>query len=591
MPADRDLAAALAQLGFQPRALTPSELKAYPARRVAAGFRITLVCEDALERRLDVLLRENDPLAIPVITLVDRPPPLVWPHVEQDGMLCLSSENDAFSLDNYAGVVTKLLGDAAQLINDCLAGRRIDDFRSEPISYWSQAESANAPQVIGLIEPPDRSTEVVIAPFVRRWIFGTSKDQVVHWLRNQAGDPEKKVNLHRGLLIRLERAPTPAEFPSTANDVHSLVASHAPELLETLERIASADVTMPVYLVLVAPTANGPFVAALSVAGPSPVSRGPGRTSDALAQGFRSKRVPLGDFVRRFFGQHEAVKSSVERADPPWVHGRGHNASIAKLSACTVAVLGCGSLGSGIASLLAQSGVGKLILVDCDVIKSANAARHILGLGELKEAKSLALKRSLQRKLPHLHVDAYYKSFESLSDDLVSRVGQSSLVISAMGATRSELSLNATLRTKQMPTTCLYTWMEPHAHACHAVALGPTGACFRCGFSARGQLLFQATQWPGQGTLIREPACGAFFQPYGAVALQHAVTLTAELALDILLYGQQSTHRVRVGTRRALEPLGGAWTSEWLSAARTDRGDIIVNRDWPLAPTCPERHG
>lgn len=580
MTADRDLAAILEQIGFQPQALTTAELRAYRLRRAAAGFRIRLVSEDALERRLDVLVREGDPLAIPLIALVDRPPPLAWPHVEQDGVLCLTSENDAIALDNYNGVVTKLLGEAAQLIDDCIAGRRIDDFRLEPRSYWDQAESAHAPRVICLIEPPEHSTQIVIAPFVRRWIFGINESQVLAWLRNQAGDQKMRVHLQPGLLIRLERAPTPNEFPTTASDVHRLVASNAPELLDTLERIASKDVTSPMYLVLVAPTANGPFVAAISVIGPRPISRGPRRSSDPLSLGFRAKRVPQGIFVHRFFGLQPPVRSSVERTDPPWVHGRGQNTALKKLADCTVAVLGCGSLGSGVASLLAQSGIGQLILIDGDTLSAANASRHVLGMSELKESKALALKRSFQRKLPHLRVDAYYQSFEMLSADALSRLGNSSLVISAMGATRSELSLNAALRSKRMPATCLYAWMEPHAHACHAVSLGPSGACFRCGYNANGQIRFRATQWPSE-TLVREPACGAFFQPYGAIALQHAVTLTAELALDIVLNGHRSVHRVRVSSRDALNALGGGWTPEWLSATGSDRGDTTIDQKWP----------
>ena len=49
-----------------------------------------------------------------------------------------------------------------------------------------------------------------------------------------------------------------------------------------------------------------------------------------------------------------------------------------KLARSTVMVVGCGAVGGFAIEALARSGVGKLILVDFDVVKESNINRQIL---------------------------------------------------------------------------------------------------------------------------------------------------------------------------------------------------------------------
>lgn len=50
----------------------------------------------------------------------------------------------------------------------------------------------------------------------------------------------------------------------------------------------------------------------------------------------------------------------------------------ARLRSATVAVIGCGGLGSSAISLLARSGVGSLVIVDRDVVETSNLHRQVL---------------------------------------------------------------------------------------------------------------------------------------------------------------------------------------------------------------------
>ena len=49
-----------------------------------------------------------------------------------------------------------------------------------------------------------------------------------------------------------------------------------------------------------------------------------------------------------------------------------------KLAAATVLMIGCGGLGSTVSLVLSRSGVGHLVIVDCDTVSLSNIHRQIL---------------------------------------------------------------------------------------------------------------------------------------------------------------------------------------------------------------------
>jgi tRNA A37 threonylcarbamoyladenosine dehydratase len=59
---------------------------------------------------------------------------------------------------------------------------------------------------------------------------------------------------------------------------------------------------------------------------------------------------------------------------------------------------------SRIGVALARAGVGKLVLVDKEALKSANVGRHPLGVESVGDPKAAALARQIQSALPHVEV-------------------------------------------------------------------------------------------------------------------------------------------------------------------------------------------
>ena len=72
-----------------------------------------------------------------------------------------------------------------------------------------------------------------------------------------------------------------------------------------------------------------------------------------------------------------------------------------KLRAAKVAVAGLGGLGSNIAVMLARSGIGKLLLVDFDVVDVTNLNRQMYFIPQLGKPKTEALAELLVQINPY----------------------------------------------------------------------------------------------------------------------------------------------------------------------------------------------
>lgn len=83
----------------------------------------------------------------------------------------------------------------------------------------------------------------------------------------------------------------------------------------------------------------------------------------------------------------------------PGVHDRVMQAS--------VGIMGIGGLGSAVAVALARIGVGRMLLVDFDVVEPTNLNRQHYFIDQIGMAKTDALQETLARINPHLLIDVF----------------------------------------------------------------------------------------------------------------------------------------------------------------------------------------
>ncbi len=147
-----------------------------------------------------------------------------------------------------------------------------------------------------------------------------------------------------------------------------------------------------------------------------------------------------------------------------------------RLQAAHVLVIGAGGLGVTVIPYLAAAGVGRLTLVDHDVVELSNLGRQtIYRTDQLGQSKVLATKSYIEALNPHIHVEALVEKFTLTNHRLVE---SADLVIDCTDNFETRYLINdACVRYgKAFVYAAIHTW-EGQLAVCNAFGTGPTYRC------------------------------------------------------------------------------------------------------------------
>jgi sulfur carrier protein ThiS adenylyltransferase len=126
----------------------------------------------------------------------------------------------------------------------------------------------------------------------------------------------------------------------------------------------------------------------------------------------------------------------------------------ARLGAGSVAIIGCGGLGSNVAAMLLRSGVRTLTLIDCDTIEESNLNRQLFFHEQIGQLKVEALAETLLRIDPDARLTLVPE--RATADNVAGFVGGADVIVEAVdGAATKAIIVNVC--TKALPGTPLVT--------------------------------------------------------------------------------------------------------------------------------------
>ncbi len=217
------------------------------------------------------------------------------------------------------------------------------------------------------------------------------------------------------------------------------------------------------------------------------------------------------------------------------------------LNSKSVAIVGCGSIGSEIAIHIAKSGVGEIRLIDDDWLDADNIYRHSLGGRFLnfspserdkkvrKLSKVKALESDIKTNIPHIHIKAFNSSLtEQNFKGILEGVD---IVIVAIGNPSVSLLLNRTLKEHQF-NNAVFCWNEPDGFGGHTVALSLNDVCLEC-VLYRDSHNTQAINLVEFGQKISRnlTGCAGVFTPFSHLDSTKTASLAAEQAIRYLSTG------------------------------------------------------
>ncbi|HGF7173285.1 ThiF family adenylyltransferase [Enterococcus hirae] len=146
-----------------------------------------------------------------------------------------------------------------------------------------------------------------------------------------------------------------------------------------------------------------------------------------------------------------------------------------------VAIIGCGSLGSYVASELIKSGVRDLVLVDEDIFSNENTFRHILPHRMKIINKALALKYTLEGIHPEIAVESITKKFEEKDVNTIVSDKNVDILIFCIGSTDEQRKLSKALIASGVECAILYSWLESNGEDSRTIGIPKNSSgCFSC---------------------------------------------------------------------------------------------------------------
>ena len=560
----------------------------YPNQGLIGGWRMSVQFSDGA-RSIDILAPTGFPWAPIRIALSEAPPLLRWPHVEENGFLCLPPQLSMESANLSPQVVAAALGDASELIEKFVDGSYVADFRAEFNTYWTYRTRADRRNVVSLCSPSSRTGVAFAWEDKGRIVIADGREELANWVTNSgtALKPNDK-NILEVALLKSPFVPLPRQFPKDGETFNALIAALGAGAAQVTEKILSAQQRTSLFLLGVE-TVNGPTFAGFSL---DPRPLGKYRVQNGLAAvlsaGFR-EAVPASILLPRIIGASKVNRQETDRVDAVWIHGRGRDPNFERLRLAKVIIIGCGSLGADVALLLAKAGVPRFVLIDPKDLRWQNISRHALGAPFVGQNKATALSTKLRADFPHLKDVIVRKvRVERLLLNEPSIFAGADLVVAVTSDYGADAAISDWQSYSSDAPPVLYGWTEEHACAGHALLIRAGQGCFKCGFDGRQNPIFRVTRWPTGDQRHQEPGCGAVFQPYGATEMSNTISLVAGAALDALLDVEVAqNHKIWAAPRSFLERAGGTWSDAWLrefpSAAK---GGSIQSRDWLTGISC-----
>lgn len=516
-------------------------------------------------RRLLIILPGNFPLQ-ELEFWVDQNPYGEWPHAEHNGKLCIWPPGTTpvwmDPVDIVNEMVCQLRGLFSLVALESNAELRGLEFSKEWLSYWRILESPDLGRfgTLLLVSPVTEGTAILHAQELYSTtlsIDGTKRQthqliaaatlhsELTRWVDHI--DLKKGERIENAVLaVQLHTPPKVPGAPGSMEKLKEFVADWAFDPKEAQEKInAFLSVETADTRWLVFYHGFNAFACLQLLPQIAPLNE----------NGFRKSKRHINPLNRHRLRGFDFKVCNVQRVDSNWVHGRDLNLPAKTFRDQHVVLVGVGSVGSMLAESLVLSGVGKLTLIDPEILEAANIGRHVLGAESIGQFKATALRGRLLKDFPHATIVSINKTVQAKENSIDFALAEANLVISTTAEAGSEWFLMNAQKNSVVKSIML-AWAEPHALAGHSAHSGEHN-CGLWSLFHNGECVRNATSWT-ETTVINLPGCGASHMPGAGNRIRLIAALIAEHAMDVLL-GERGIceHRTWVAAADLIKALGG----------------------------------
>ncbi|MEP0418067.1 MAG: ThiF family adenylyltransferase [Ekhidna sp.] len=437
------------------------------------------------------------------------------PHIEPKGLICYLEKESVFVNREEPKVVFQAsVGLAIQTLVDGISGKNKGDFREEFHVFWERNKYILPLHIMSFIEVDDEPKKVLILKNQKKAIVFDSDKNIesqkrVHF-RNSATLSKSGIYIP----LKLDSDLIPPKYDQNwtmAEFIDWLRPKISDEHWKNItESILDKKPTRFEYLLLGIPRETGPTI--------------------LVGVHLKPKKETPHPLLKKGAGWGLELLT-ISRLDNTAFLPRG--GSRLELQNKSVLLVGCGSVGSHIALNLAKMGIGKLDLVDKDILKLENIQRFAIGFEYSLKPKVMALREYLDKNHLNTLVAAHENTIESFLDTEGADLTSHDLIISATGDPAINMYLNQECRKKEVPL--IVAWNEPYSIGGHAqLSISPQKGCYKCLDRDHYNIASFAAKDQSKPFYKKHLGCGEVYTPYNALDSSCTSEIASRMAVSFL---------------------------------------------------------
>lgn len=433
------------------------------------------------------------------------------PHINTDGSICIFDEGVAVA--NFMQpekLACETIQKAISIIQHGVRKENSWDFLDEFNAYWStkaifQAncfiENLTESQSISFCFQERKGSSILIAKSVKQLT------ELYKRISLQDLIPSK---IYTGLLIPVDKD-LDCEIPKTDIDIIRLIEKHS-SFAKVYNRFMQQHINSPVLLLFAQQTVKGIILSGW-------LHWGPG-----IPKGFRRGHVNLiAAFAQ---SSNRGIAISVENCSQNRLFDRGGDGKRTYWN--KVALIGCGSLGSMLADSLSYTGTSEYLLVDNQVLRYENIARHTRGYCFESFSKTNAVEFGLEKHNPNIHCSCFNENAHLFLENHVDDLNSCDAIFVSVASFAVEHHICEMVNAGTITVPVIILWVEPYALGGHAILINKHQNLFEEMFDPT-TLEFQFPLVADSTSLLkREAGCQSTYMPYSGFYLQMFVLSVLE---------------------------------------------------------------
>ncbi len=471
------------------------------------------VCIEGIDVTLKCIFGPTFPYTFPKIQILPESKAKLdpMPHINADNSICVYDEGIA--IPNFTEPLQLTVDTILKAIDVLSKGIRKDnrwDFLDEFNAYWATKALKKANSFLsdlvkyGIIRfcfQDGKNDPILIAE---------SDDRLKHIYQAINLKELSSSKIKTGILIPIDDG-FESSIPKTDQDIVRLIQKHS-SFSKEYNSFMQTHIDEAVLLLFAQITSRGAILSGW-------IHFGPG-----VPKGFRQGHVNL---IAAFsLSKEKGIAVAIENCSQSRLFSRGSDGKEAIWN--SVALIGCGSIGSMLADTFLLSGTTDFILNDNQILRYENIARHARGYWYEGLYKVQAVKYGLEKHNPNVKCQCFTNDAHIFLEQNADVLNSSDIIFVSVASFPIEHHICSLIKEGAIVKPVVILWVEPYALGGHALIIKKNQDLFeelfdKATFEFRYPLISDAST-----LLKREAGCQSTYMPYSGFYLQMFISSIIE---------------------------------------------------------------